>query len=663
MFEYKTHQAFVFVERSLVDFEPYDIKSYFKRDFKDDMQDTRGDLIAFYTDARTELDISNQTEGETETASVVNHFQAFDEDVLMAEKFWVRSGQLWHIVYVERSALSVPNDSHRRAIDRLTNQILLKSKEPTASLLEMLVGRAYAQSRELRRNTGARPSAGATGITPQCQMSGYDRQFLRNGPPRFDVSWNSLASGCKSDVQKIGPALREAASQILTLPAPASVPDLPACRHLKPASIRGGLVFNKVSDIAPYLSMNGFQGWRECVYNERFKSAVKGVARAAVSSETYRSAFRATTGFAAAAVSYVVHPTKTVNDIGVILNTAAQNVRNIGCLNQQAQAEAICKYVASAAAVVGATACTVASRGRCIATLRGKLREFGEKAVERFRVKVQQVTGRATAAADSARYALAEARAAQVGARLERSGLARVRKGIDCGPLNRMYPGSFPEGSRGCTAIRATRDIDGEFCGCGKVGKAGFNFIFTCPATASGFKSVAGFSNSFTLPRNSNLDFCSRVKIPAGKECYAGSTRRAFDDVLAGNGGAVQLFCVNGISDRLRKQGIDEGFLKKNGLENAAPDRQVAPLRWSPFTQFRPYQNLVQDAARSCGGTCSPQEFARIQRAFDIATSTLRTRYAKNAAQLERVESEHRLFQRFIEELRSGRRNPLPPTD
>jgi hypothetical protein len=664
MFEYKTHQAFVFVERSLVDFEPYDIKSYFKKDFKTDISETRGELLSFYSDSKPVMEITNQTEGDTETASVTNHFQASDRDVLVAEKLWVRSNVLWHVVFVEQSSLAVANDSHRRAIDRLTRQILLRSQSSTsASLLEVLVGKAFAQNRELGRNIAGPRLSTAGGISPQCLASGYDPQFLRQGAAHFDVSWRSLASGCKADVQKIEPALRDGISQALTFPAPASVPDLPACHSLKPRSIQGGVTFKTVDDLLPYLRIAGFGPWRECVYNERFKTFAGQVGRAAVNSETYRSAFRNTIGFVSSAVAYVVHPEKTVDDVGVILNSASQSVRNVGCLNSQAQAEAICKYAASAAAVVGAAACTVATRGRCAATLKAKLEEFGAKAVERFRVKARELTGRATALSDAARFSVAEAKAAKLGARLEEKGLAKIRKGVDCGPLNKMYPGAFPEGSRGCTAIRATRDIDNEFCGCGKLGKAGFNFTFTCPDSAKGFRSVASFSNSFTLPRGSNLDFCSRVKIPAGKECYAGSTRRAFDDVLAGTGGAVQLFCVNGISDRLRKQGVNEEFLTKSGLGNAAPDLQVTATRWSPFTQFRPYQNIVQDASRACSGACGPQEFKRIERAFDLATENLRAKYMGNRAQLERVESEHRLFQHFIDELRSGRRNPLPPTN
>ena len=332
-------------------------------------------------------------------------------------------------------------------------------------------------------------------------------------------------------------------------------------------------------------------------------------------------------------------------------------------MNDETQAELICSYGTGAIAAAGSLGCTIATRGRCAATLKSRLDDLKNKFLDRFRKKKANDDTPDSAprrpAAEQAAIEAAEKRSLAIAADLEKRGLIKSRKNFDCGNITKIYPNSFPVESKNCVAIRATKDVDDVLCGCGKVGKSNFNFTFPCPNKTGKFYGVNDYSDEFSLPQNTQLDFCSRVTIPKGKECYMGSTIAANDGVLKGSGGGVQIFCLDGaISDRV-KTALGPKGLSGVGMGAANPTQRLVPKRWSPFSNFREFDNVIRKAASECPNRCTPQQFDELYKEFEQAVGKARRSSAYSQTRLDRLYREEKVFKAYIDELREGR-NGIP---
>ncbi|MES2856163.1 MAG: hypothetical protein V4692_09880 [Bdellovibrionota bacterium] len=681
LLSYKSDRAFIFVETTPVDVNPADLTSFFRTDFKKDAIDLRRNAVNFYAKSEPIFDTSVRKEDGLETATIVTHFNTGTHDTHLAEKYWVvgdkNKSTLWHIVFVETSASIVPANSHENAIDLLQKKILDRTTEARVqglkrSLVELVllsVGEAGA-AEVVRSRAAAAPSTVASSSRPTaaCEAAGFDREHLRNGRPDFDVNFGSLGPACRANLEKLVNSTREAITvAIRELGNFKDVPDLQECRHLKPTAQN-----TKGKSISVLL--NDYNVWRSCVQDRQVRNAGANALAAGRNLATnrvfadevkqrvvdeLRLAFSETLHLTAKGLIYTLIPHSRTAAFGSLVENAGRELSNIGCLKQSVQSEVLCKYAANVATITTAAVCTAVTKGKCAATLAAKFKSFSDDALSKF--KSSKPARASELAADARRVLKAERLSASRADDLATRGIASVRHGFDCEKINKHWAGSFPAGSKNCTAITAKKDIEGEFCSCSTIEKRqGFNFLGYCPRKATSFASVADYKDRNTLPPSNMLDMCVRVTIPKGKECYSGSTARASGDVISGRGGWVQILCFDGISPR-RQHEVNAGTLRDEGFTNARPDLRVKPTQWSPFSDFGPYQKIIQRAQEVCTGTCDIASYRELMTSYNQASVALRQIFARNPAQLQRLERERRVFEEYFKELGTGVRNPLPP--
>ena len=652
LLKFKTDRALMLVEEQAQSFDSSVLAGFFQGAQKSKTISDRRDMIKQFTTNTPTVETSVKKEKETVVATITSQFTAAENDVLIAEQYWISGNKLWHVVFIERSLLSVSPDSYRNAIE-LIKQRLLTSQSGTVqfrhhlSPIELLFSQVQeAQSLESLPSSNTSQRKSAVGPeAPQCQDTGFDPRFVRDDSPEIDLSLADLNKGCQEDLKKVIPFIQSSVvSTIDDLYGVPQVTDTPKCHHLKPREndIPGpGFLLWQI----PAKQREAIVKWAECTRENQIAETGKGEVNLFSDPETYRRAFRETLKLTEVGLAYLLIPQTPVVAMSAVTKYSLQKINNIGCLKTAAQNEAVCRYAANAAAVTGAAICTAVSRGRCAEILSKKLLGLAEDAVAPFKEKVDS---KLVTISDEARLVRAERFSLQRAKALEKKGVAEITTNFDCTKINKYYPGSFADRPKGCVAIKAKEDIQGEFCSCGKIEKrSGFNFLFHCPTTTSQFHTVSKYSDGFTLPHGTALDYCARVTIPKGKECYSGSTAKVFDETLAGNGGQVQLFCFNGISDRVVKKGATPENLQAEGFGSAHPERHVQPVRWSPFSNFTPLQSVVQSAAKLCPETCSTSAYRQIKVEYESALRALESSSGRSAEETTRLAQEKNIFEKM----------------
>lgn len=291
-----------------------------------------------------------------------------------------------------------------------------------------------------------------------------------------------------------------------------------------------------------------------------------------------------------------------------------------------------------------------------------------------FRTRYREIEARLTGDADElARYrrqveALSAERVAAGNQKtleeLEdiRNNNLRVRdEEFNCANLSRLTPGAFPSGGGNCRRLKFDEDVNGRYCSCGGMSKTSFTWLVRCPTRSTDYHQLATYVDELALPFDSAPEMCTRVDIPRGKECYIGPTSPTF----AGFGGTTQILCENRAPRPPRgKDGAPPTAAQVAAYEAQLEDMRrfgiqfgepaVRPVRWSPFSTFPEYQNIVERAARACTDVCDINEIANVQREFERATAAIRAR--GNPAELERLAVEQRNFDQYLRELREGRK-------
>lgn len=226
---------------------------------------------------------------------------------------------------------------------------------------------------------------------------------------------------------------------------------------------------------------------------------------------------------------------------------------------------------------------------------------------------------------------------------------------IPCRALGNVTPGAFPE-SGNCRRLKFDEDVNGRYCSCGGMSKTSFTWLVRCPRSGSDFRSLSTYVDELALPAGSAPEMCERVDIPRGKECYIGPTSATF----AGFGGTTQILCehraprlrppITPEAQRLYDQQLAD--IQEFGLDFGG--EAVRPVRWSPFSTFSEYQDIIQRAATACPRVCDPETLLSIQQEYRRAQAAIRAR--GNPADLARLEAEDIVFSRYLDELRNGRR-------
>ena len=224
---------------------------------------------------------------------------------------------------------------------------------------------------------------------------------------------------------------------------------------------------------------------------------------------------------------------------------------------------------------------------------------------------------------------------------------------VDCGTLNRAYPGAFmPEA--GCRRVRFNRESQGKYCTCNdRLGnRTPGPWFLPCADNLLDLRSPSGILDQSSLP-SKTIRRCWKVDLPEGLTCFQGGLGPKF----SGFGGAAQILCEG--------PWINEGARRADLLAGNSPIDLPAydPKRtWrvtrisyiSDRPELRELQNLgriCQDRGNVVAGsrrTCSGDEVSEMLRRFNA----LRDR-------LNLTPDEISDFNQYLDFLR-GRRDLLP---
>ncbi len=224
---------------------------------------------------------------------------------------------------------------------------------------------------------------------------------------------------------------------------------------------------------------------------------------------------------------------------------------------------------------------------------------------------------------------------------------------IDCGTLNRAYPGAFmPEA--GCRRVTFNRESQGNYCTCNdRLGpRTPGPWFLPCAGNLLDYRTPSGILDQSALP-SKTIRRCWKVDLPAGLTCFQGGLGPKF----SGYGGASQILCEGPwMNEGTRRADLASGNPPIN-LPEVDPSRTWRVSRITFVSERRELRELA-DMGRICMDrglqvvgsrrTCSGLEIEEIQRRFNAVRDRIRL-----------TPEEINDFNQYVDFL-AGRRDILP---
>ncbi len=200
---------------------------------------------------------------------------------------------------------------------------------------------------------------------------------------------------------------------------------------------------------------------------------------------------------------------------------------------------------------------------------------------------------------------------------------------VDCGTLNRAYPGAFmPEA--GCRQVRFNRESQGNYCTCNdRLGnRSPGPWFLPCAGNLMDYRTPSGILDQSALP-SKTIRRCWKVDLPEGLTCFQGGLGPKF----SGYGGASQILCEGPwMNEGTRRADLAAGNPPIT-LPEVDPARTWRVTRVTFVSERRELREIA-DMGRICQDrglqvvgsrrTCSGPEIEEIRRRFNAISDRVR---------------------------------------